>query len=277
MHLPTPIQVAFRRTPLYPVYSRWAPRARDLRDRYRRRLTDWGRTLRGQPPLPPPLPPPALVDLVAGNTDPEWFLRSGRMGADSIVSILEKNGLAFDRMSAVLDFGCGVGRVLRHWNGVKGPRLYGSDYNAELVRWCRHHLRFCRLNVNPLQGALPYAPGTFDFIYSLSVLTHLTLAHEEFWMAELGRVLRPGGHLLVSTHGEWYLDRLSADDQATFRAGRRVTLAGESAGTNSCHTYHPEAYVRERLASGYEVVDFVPEGALGNPQQDYWLLRKLAR
>jgi hypothetical protein len=35
--------------------------------------------------------------------------------------------------------------------------------------------------------------------------------------------------------------------------------------------------VRRTLAAGLEVVDFVPEGALGNPRQDVYLLRKRGR
>jgi hypothetical protein len=32
--------------------------------------------------------------------------------------------------------------------------------------------------------------------------------------------------------------------------------------------------VRGRLARGFSVVEFVPKGALGNPFQDSWLLRR---
>ena len=49
---------------------------------------------------------------------------------------------------------------------------------------------------------------------------------------------------------------------------------GDRPGSNVCGAYHSEAYVRERLSEGFEVVDFVEEGALGNPWQDLWLLRK---
>jgi SAM-dependent methyltransferase len=270
MHLPTPVKSAFRRTPLYPVYSRWAPRARAFRDRSKGRLRDWARALRGQPPLPPP----RLIELVTGSTDGEWFERSGRMGAESIAAILEKNGLAMDGMRAVLDFGCGVGRVLRYWSGVKGPRFHGSDCNPDLIQWCRQNLRFARFNLNPLHGALPYDSDTFDFIYTLSVFTHLTPEQQDFWMAELGRILRPGGHLLVTTHGEHYVEELPPAEQAAFRSGERVVFAGESAGTNVCATFHPPGYVRDHLAAAYAVIDFIPEGAKGNPWQDYWLLRK---
>ena len=42
-----------------------------------------------------------------------------------------------------------------------------------------------------------------------------------------------------------------------------------------CGAYHPEIYVRERLARGFQVVEFVPEGAAGNPYQDAYLLRRV--
>lgn len=270
MHLPTPIKSALRRTPLFPVYARWAPRARAFCDRSQRRLHDWSRARRGEPPLPPP----ELIHLVAGSTDADWFHEGGRLGADSIVGILEKNGLALGGMSAVLDFGCGVGRVLRYWRDVKGPCFHGSDYNPVLVDWCRQNLLFATFNVNLLHGALSYATGTFDFIYALSVFTHLTPEQQDFWMGELGRTLRPGGHLLMTTHGEHYVDQLPPAEQAAFRSGQRVVFAGESAGTNVCATFHPPAYVRKHMAASYAVVDFIPEGAKGNPWQDYWLLRK---
>jgi SAM-dependent methyltransferase len=276
MPVPMAVKRVLRRTPLYPVYLRFAPSARDARDRSRRRLAEWGRALRGQAPLPPLLPPPSLFFLVTGTTDVDWFVNSGRMGAESIGAILEKNGLSIARMGAILDFGCGVGRVLRHWSDVQGPVLHGTDYNPELIRWCQRNLRFARYNVNALTGPLSYASGTFDFIYALSVFTHLTPEQQDEWMAELRRILKPRGHLLISVSGEHHVHMLSGADLAAYRAGHRVTIHGEHAGTNTCATYHPPSSVRGQLAAEFEVVDFVEEGAKGNPWQDYWLLRKPA-
>ena len=84
-----------------------------------------------------PLPPGRLMHLVAGTEDVNWFLESGAAGVRSLREILARNGLAVESFGSVLDFGCGVGRVIRHWSDVRGPVFHGADYNPDLVAWCR--------------------------------------------------------------------------------------------------------------------------------------------
>ena len=94
-------------------------------------------------------------------------------------------------------------------------------------------------------------------------------------MNELLRVLRPGGHLVFSAHGARYLAELGPDERTRFEAGRLVVRHHGRPGSNSCGAYHPEAYVRSQLPAGLKIIDHVPEGALGNPWQDLWLLRRV--
>jgi len=94
------------------------------------------------------------------------------------------------------------------------------------------------------------------------------------WMRELWRVLRPGGHLLITTQGEEYISKLSDAERARYRAGQIVVRYGQATGTNLCSVYHPEAYVRERLAGNFEVALSCPRSAGGNGRQDTYLLRK---
>ena len=110
----------------------------------------------------------------------------------------------------------------------------------------------------------------------MSVFTHLPEAGQRAWMDEMRRVIRPGGHLIITTHGRRYRDELSAAEAARFDAGELVVGYADEAGSNACGAYHPEAYVRARLAPPFEVIAFRPEGALGNPHQDLWLLRRPA-
>jgi SAM-dependent methyltransferase len=223
-----------------------------------------------------PLPPARLMNLVAGSSDAGWFLDGGRLGASSMQAILLQNGVILESLGAILDFGCGSGRVMRQWRSLKGPALFGTDYNPELVAWCAANLPFATFRVNRLHGGVDFPDAAFDLVYAFSVFTHLDLAAQSFWIAELARVLKRGGFLFLTTHGEYYLSRLSPRDQEAFRSGRLVVSGARRAGSNDCAVFHPVSYVRQALASagGLDVVAFVPEGALGNPRQDVYLLRK---
>jgi SAM-dependent methyltransferase len=182
---------------------------------------------------------------------------------------------AFDETAAILDFGCGCGRVTRFWHGATKARICGTDYNQQLIEWCQQNLPFAAFGANQLTPPLTYDDGEFDLIYAFSVFTHLTEDLQAPWMVELTRVLKPGGHLLLSAHGDSYLDRLNDEERQRFAAGNLVVKDDVSApGSNTCSAYHPVAFVRDQLARDLVVVDFIPEGARGNPKQDLYLLRK---
>ena len=221
-----------------------------------------------------PLPPLKLVHLVAGSHDVDWFFKGGQAGAACIREVLQRNGLAIENFRKILDFGSGCGRVIRYWKNLIHVEVYGSDYNPELVAWCQTNLPFAEFKKNELQPPLSFNSGEFDFIYSLSVFTHLPEDLQTPWMQELTRVIAPGGYLLLTTHGDYYMDILNEDDKGKFAADQLVVRRSDVAGSNDCNVYHPEKYVRERLAVGFDVVDFIPRGSKGTPFQDLYLLRK---
>jgi SAM-dependent methyltransferase len=224
-----------------------------------------------------PIPPWNLIFLVAGTTDVSWFLKAGSLAAASISEILSAHGTAVEDIGSMLDFGCGCGRVLRHWHGLRGTRICGTDSNESLVEWARANLPFAEVSSNRLEPPLGYAGGEFDLVYALSVFTHLTPELQAPWMDELFRVLKPGGHLVVSTHGEHYIDRLNPAERRRFERGQLIVKDNTKApGSNMCSAYHPLAYMRDSLAKRFETVAFIPEGAQGNPSQDLYLLRKPA-
>lgn len=225
----------------------------------------------------PTIPPSRLIRLVAGTEDVSWFLNGGELAARAITQTLERHGIALRAFDAILDFGCGCGRVVRQWADLQGPVIHGTDYNPDMIRWCRANLPFARFHLNGLDRGIPVEAECFDFIYSLSVFTHLSEELQHFWIKELSRVLRPGGFLFVTLHGDIYLPQLTSDQQQAYRAGRLVVQKSDREGSNDCATFHPPEYVRSSFARGFEIVDFTPCGALGNPQQDVYLLRKLGR
>jgi SAM-dependent methyltransferase len=211
---------------------------------------------------------------VAGTPDAQWFLDSGRAAADGVRTALARAGRPIDDVGALLDFGCGCGRVTRRWVAVDGVDVHGSDRSAPAIDWCRRNLAFARFEANDLAPPLGYGDASFGLVYALSVFTHLTEELALAWAAELGRVLRPGGYLYLTTHGAWYRDRLTPDERRAFDAGGIVVRRPEAVGSNLCAAFHPRAYVQETLAAAFEPLDFVPEGAAGNPYQDVHLLRR---
>jgi SAM-dependent methyltransferase len=222
-----------------------------------------------------PVPPDDLVYLVAGTPDVDWFLEGGRLAVESIVETLEKNGIDLAAMESVLDFGCGCGRVMRHWPQHKSNGLYGCDYNPALIEWCEQNLGFATYNLNQLDPPLDFSDASFDLVYMLSIITHLSKSLQRVWMKELYRILKPGGYAIITTHGEYFCDEeMNPEEIREFRRGRLVVRNDTSSGENHCCTFHPESYVRNTLAKGFDVIDFIPQGARGNPPQDLYLIRK---
>ena len=227
-----------------------------------------------------PIPPFWLRAQVAGTIDAGDFYRRGVKDVETISAILQRRGIDIHDLVAVLDFGCGCGRVTRHLQSRTRAELFGTDQSAKLITWCRSNLPFATFGINRLEPPLDYADGKFDFIYALSVFTHLPARLQAMWMDEFHRVLRGGGHLLLSTHGEHQLHGLLDREKAMFRDGQLVVKRPGSAGSNYCVSYHPETYVRDYLAKGFKVVDFIPQGATGTAHQDLYLLeleRRLPR
>jgi SAM-dependent methyltransferase len=221
-----------------------------------------------------PVPPAHLIVRVAGRGDTAWFLESGRLAAESINAAVARAGMPIEAVESILDFGCGCGRVVRQWTGLDA-RLAGSDLSAEAIDWCRANLPFARFEVNGLSPPVAFEPESFELAYALSVLTHLPEAEQHAWLDELARVVRPDGLLLLTTHGERYLERLDEDERRRFRSGELVVRWAEAPGTNLCTTFHPPSWLREHLPPhGFEELEFVPEGAAGNPHQDLLVLRR---
>ena len=222
-----------------------------------------------------PLPSVRLRILATASPSVEWFIQSGQAAADSIRELLAQHDVPIARIGSMLDFGCGCGRVVRHWANLP-TEVHGCDYNTGLVDWCRRQLPFARFETNGLAPPLPYADASFELVYALSVFTHLPRTLQQQWMGELARVLTPNGYLIVSTHGEACLDSLTEVERNRFRDAQLVVRHEAEAGSNRCGVFFSEAYVRLHLAPGFLVRDYAPRGARGNPPQDLVLLQTRA-
>ena len=129
------------------------------------------------------------------------YLEVGERGAETVRSTLTTAGL--DRSdAAVLDFGCGLGRTLRHLRALPWS-LSGCDVDAESIAWTRKALPEVPFENNGTMPPLPYGDDSFDAVYAISVFTHFDPRGQAAWAQELARVLRPGGLALITTMGPW--------------------------------------------------------------------------
>jgi 2-polyprenyl-3-methyl-5-hydroxy-6-metoxy-1,4-benzoquinol methylase len=104
----------------------------------------------------------------------------------------------------VLDVGCGSGRFAEIALS-SGANVVALDYSSA-VDACQANLAH-HPNLHVVQGdifALPFAPGSFDFVYSLGVLQHTPDVRRAF--AALPPAVAPGGSLVV----DYYEKRLTA-------------------------------------------------------------------
>jgi SAM-dependent methyltransferase len=143
--------------------------------------------------------------------------------------------------------------MTRWFADLAGTEIFGCDYNGELVGWCQTNLPFMRATTSNLEPPLPYDDESFDLVYAYSVFTHLSVGLAGHWIEELRRIVKPGGHLWFTLHGESYRARLHPADRARFDAGEIVVWLPEIEGTNLCASYWPEASVKTMLGSGFEV------------------------
>ena len=98
----------------------------------------------------------------------------------------------------ILDVGCASGAVLEALHD-RGATVTGIDSSAEMVRLARHRLGDgADLHLADVGSPLPCPDGAFD-----DVIASLVLHYLEDWtapLAELRRVLAPGGRLIVAVN-----------------------------------------------------------------------------
>jgi SAM-dependent methyltransferase len=207
--------------------------------------------------------PAWLRHRVQGTPDLRTYVEAGRlsrMSTESALHTLPKRLRDFPR---ILDFGCGCGRTLRWMRDLTpSSRLYGADIDAEAIDWCRKHFGFVSFQKTNFQPPLPYADDSFDFIYALSVFTHLPPEAQFAWLSELRRVLAPGGILLLTFLG-YRPEKLQSrtGDSVPRLFGRRVLISTDM----NMWAFLEPSDIRRLETEG---VAFVPYGD-SSPENEY--------
>jgi ubiquinone/menaquinone biosynthesis C-methylase UbiE len=133
----------------------------------------------------------------------------------------------------ILDAGCGSGPLFATLRD-RGAIVTGIDSSAGMVELARRRLGAdADLRVADLAGPLLFPDGTFD-----DVIASLVLHYLEDWgptLAELRRVLTPGGRLIVSVEHPFvifHMHQLAGDKINYFETRNRTeewTMGGQTA------------------------------------------------
>jgi SAM-dependent methyltransferase len=118
--------------------------------------------------------------------------------ADARVPLVE--AVAAARPTRILEVGCGWGE-LAEWVGREtGAEVVAVDLSPRMVELARE--RGVDARIGDVQ-ALPFADGEFDVAIAAWMLYHVP--DLDRGVAELARVLRPGGRLVVATNSRFHL------------------------------------------------------------------------
>lgn len=97
--------------------------------------------------------------------------------------------------SYVLDIGCGTGANLVQLRSL-APAAFGFDFSAEALKFakCQHQGHLSQADVS----RLPLADHSLEVITILDVLYHQWIPDDRAALAEVYRVLKPGGLLILT-------------------------------------------------------------------------------
>ncbi|MEV0121442.1 class I SAM-dependent methyltransferase [Streptomyces sp. NPDC050703] len=166
-------------------------------------------------------------------------------------------GPATSRPATVLDVGCGDGTAAATAAPLlAGHRVIGVDWSQDALKRAHAHLPDV-VRGELADGGLPFAGGAADAVLFSEVIEHLV--DPDSALDELRRVLRPGGHLMLSTPNlaAWYnRGLLLAGVQPVFS---EVSLRGIHGRPGTEVVGHLRLYTARALrefvsASGFEVV-----------------------
>jgi SAM-dependent methyltransferase len=125
-----------------------------------------------------------------------WFLGRRKL----FLRLLDQQLPQRDRPARILDFGCGTGAFLEHLERFGTVSAVDADRSA--VAFCHARGR-SEVQLAPIGEPLPFADDAFDVVTTLDVIEHID--DDVAALAELRRVLRPGGRLLVAVPAYMFL------------------------------------------------------------------------
>lgn len=145
-----------------------------------------------------------------------WFVGRHRL----IVQLLKD--LKLPGNLRILDIGCGTGAMLDQLSAFGS--VVGADFSEEALAFCRKRGERTEMDYRLVRAdarQLPFQSESFDVVTAMDIIEHID--QDKTAMAEMLRVLKPGGRLLATVPA--YMALWSGHDVALHHH-RRYTAAG---------------------------------------------------
>ena len=181
-----------------------------------------------------PLPPEGVHAMTRGAEHVVGGLRH----ADLVAAALRAAGGDMAGVADGLDFGCSSGRVVRALAGAYPDVAWRAcDPNEAAIAWAGEHLRGINFFVAPLDPPLPLEDRTLDLVVAISIWSHYGRTAAVRWLEEMQRIVKPGGHLVLTVHGAHSLALFARE-----RLRDEDLLARAAAGLQAeGHFFHDES------------------------------------
>ncbi len=201
--------------------------------------------------FPFPYPAPLLFECF-GKVDFYRFDESGKEAARNLSGLISP--LIAPRV--IVDAGCGLGRITNRISAhFPEAKLIGCDVNDRMIRFNQAHFPTVTWLVNKPDHPFPIGDSEADFVFSLSVVTHLNEQSISHFFGEVNRILAPGGLFLFTTIGSFYSEKkLVGRELEAFKSGKPV-YRGDVANTSRLFTsYHPDSYMEKMIAPYFTLI-----------------------
>jgi SAM-dependent methyltransferase len=223
-----------------------------------------------------PMPPLDLVRRIglSEEEDPQRsYLDSGLESRELIEAHLPADWSWAGKR--VLDFGCGVGRVLRQFAAeAEEAEFFGCDLDSASIAWLQANFSPHFQAFESAEAAsLPQEDGFFDLIYAFSVYTHFT-DNWAAWLLEHHRVLAEGGILFATFLGEGMLEPLVGEKWDEDRIGMNPLMQGLSWEKGGPVAFNSPWWIKAHWGRAFEIAELVPRMRHDQPSHGLLVARK---
>jgi SAM-dependent methyltransferase len=201
-----------------------------------------------------PLPPAQLAHRVGVVDQDDPVGSFDAMGAEIREMVVGIQGADwFTEGKRVLDFGCGAGKLLRHFLAeAERCEFIGCDIDEPSIEWLREHFSPpLSVFVCDEKPGVPLPDEHVDLALAMSVFTHLT-DHWAGWLLEIHRVLRPGGRFVCTFLGHGMSESIAGEPWDPDRIGMNVLRPWQPWDSGGPSVQHSEWWLRAHWGRAFE-------------------------